>query len=102
VEDKYGLKCHRKKKVTLKQVFLRVLRFSPVKINSSWPSMLIYHLGINTRRVDGREFRDIVLSYCHEQQEIIKKVDSDTASYKMKKVGIKQKAGKRGRIDIEY
>jgi hypothetical protein len=78
-----------RKKVTLKQAFLRVLRFSPVKIIPSWPSMLIYHLGINTRRVDGREFRDIVLSYCREQQEIIKKVDSDTASYKMKKVGIK-------------
>jgi len=41
-------------KVALGQVFLRVLRFSPVSIIPPWFSILIYHLG------DEQQFRDVV------------------------------------------
>jgi len=34
-------------KVALGQVFLQVLRFSPVSIIPPWLSILIYHLGMN-------------------------------------------------------
>jgi hypothetical protein len=40
-------------KVALAKVFLRVPRFSPVNIIPPWFSILIYHLGMNNRPVDG-------------------------------------------------
>jgi hypothetical protein len=39
--------------VALGQVFLRVLKFSPVIIIPLWLSILIYHLGINNRPIGG-------------------------------------------------
>jgi hypothetical protein len=40
--------------VALGQIFLRVLRFSPVSIIPLWISLLIYHLGLYNRHVGGR------------------------------------------------
>jgi hypothetical protein len=39
--------------LTLGQVFIRVLMFSPVNIIPPWLSMLIYRLGMNNRPVGG-------------------------------------------------
>jgi hypothetical protein len=54
-------------KVALGQVFLRVLRFSPVNIILLWLSILIYNLGVNNRPIGGRS-SETISPHWHEQQ----------------------------------
>jgi hypothetical protein len=55
-------------KVALGQVFLRVLRFSPVIIIPPWLSILIYHLRDEQKANWRLLFRDIDSSHRHGQQ----------------------------------
>jgi magnesium-transporting ATPase (P-type) len=56
-------------KVTMGQVFFRVLWFFPVSVIPSWLSILIYHLGMNNRPDAGRS-SETVSPHRHEQQHI--------------------------------
>jgi hypothetical protein len=52
-------------KMALEQVFLQVLRFSPVNIIPPWHYMLIYHLQ-DEQYARWPQFRDILLHNPHE------------------------------------
>jgi hypothetical protein len=55
--------------VTMGEVFLQVIWFSPVTIIPPWLSILIYHQGDEQTAWWWLQFRDIVSLHLHEQEK---------------------------------